>query len=59
MEPKGSQVVKSVKIVKTVKPIEIQSVRPTEKCGKVKSKKNGLKSVKTPLLLSNVIDAEI
>ena len=32
-------------------------VRPTEVCGKVQSEKNGHKSVKTSLLLSNVIDA--
>ena len=47
-----------VKIFKTEKTIEIQLVRPTEVCGKVLSEKNGLKSVKTALLLYNVIDAD-
>ena len=47
-----------VKIFKTEKTIEIQPVRPTEVCGKVLSEKNGCKSVKTSLLLSNVIDAD-
>ena len=37
--------------------IEIQTVRPTEVCVKVESEKNEYKSVKTSLLLSNVIDA--
>ena len=46
-----------VKIFKTEKPIEIQLVRLTEVCGKVLSEKNGYKSVKTALFLSNVIDA--
>ena len=36
----------------------MQLVRPTEVCGKVLSVKNGSKSVKTSLLLSNLIDAE-
>ena len=45
-------------IFKTEKTIEIQLVRPTKVCGKVLSKKNGYKSVKTSLLLSNVIDAD-
>ena len=49
--------VKRVKILKTVKTIEIQLIGPTEVCGKVLTKKNGYKSVKTALLLSNVIDA--
>ena len=40
---------------KTEKHIEIQVVRPTEVRGEVLSKK---KSVKTALLLSNVIDAD-
>ena len=40
------------------KTIEIQLVRLTGVCGKVLSEKNGYKSVKTPLLLSNVIDAD-
>ena len=47
-----------VKIFKTEKTIEIQLVRLTEVCGKVLSKKNAYKSVKTALLLSNVIDAD-
>ena len=38
--------------------LEIQLVRPTEVCDKVISKKNGLKSVKTSLLLFDVIDAD-
>ena len=41
-----------------LKKIEIQLVRPTDVCGKVLSEKNGYKSVKTALLLSNVIDAD-
>ena len=44
--------------IKTEKVIEIQLVRPTEVCGKVLSEKNGYKSVKTALLLSNVIDVD-
>ena len=47
-----------VKIFKTEKTKEIQLVRLTEGCGKVLSEKNGYKSVKTALLLSNVIDAD-
>ena len=47
-----------VKIFKTEKIIEIQLVRLTEVCGKVLSKENVYKSVKTSLLLSNVIDAD-
>ena len=39
--------------------IEIQLVRPNEVRGKVLSEKNGYKSVKTALLLSNIIDADI
>ena len=50
--------VKWVKIFKTEKTIEIQLVRLTELCGKVLSEKNAYKSVKTALLLSNVIDAD-
>ena len=50
--------VKWVKIFKTEKTIEIQLVRLTEVCGKVFSEKNAYKSVKTALLLSNVIDAD-
>ena len=47
-----------VKIFKTEKTIEIQLVRLTEVCGKVLSEKNAYKSLKTALLLSNVIDAD-
>ena len=47
-----------VKIVKTEKIIGIQLVRLTEVCGKVLSEKNGYKSVKTALLLSNAVDAD-
>ena len=50
--------VKWVQILKNEKTIEIQLVRPTEVCGKVLSEKNGYKSVKTALLLYNVIDAD-
>ena len=45
-------------ILKTEKTIEIHLVRLTEVCGKVLSEKNAYKSVKTALLLSNVIDAD-
>ena len=45
-------------IFKTEKTIEIQLVRATEVFGKVLSEKNGFKSVKTALLLSNVLDAD-
>ena len=45
-------------ILKAEITIQIQFVRPTEVCGKVKSEKNSYKSVKTALLLSNVIDAD-
>ena len=45
-------------ILKTEKTIEIQLVRLTEGCGKISSEENGYKSVKTALLLSNVIDAD-
>ena len=38
--------------------IEIQLVKSAEVCGKILSEKNGYKSVKTALLLSNVIDAD-
>ena len=38
--------------------VEIQLVRLTEVCGKVLSDKNAYKSLKTALLLSNVIDAD-
>ena len=47
-----------VKIFKTEKTIEIHLVRLTEVCGKVPSERNAYKSVKTALLLSNVIDAD-
>ena len=47
-----------VKIFKTEKTIEIQLVRLTEVCGIVLNEKNAFKSVKTSLLLSNVIDAD-
>ena len=47
-----------VKIFKSEKTIEIQLVRLTEKCGKELIEKNAYKSVKTALLLSNVIDAD-
>ena len=57
-DPTGMEVVKWAKIFKTEKTIEIQLVRLTEVCGKVLSEKNAYKSVKTALLLSNVIDAD-
>ena len=47
-----------VKIFKTEKTIEIHVVRLTEVCGKVLSEKYAYKSVKTALLLSNIIDAD-
>ena len=47
-----------VKIFKTQKTIEIHLVRLTEVCGKVLSEKYAYRSVKTALLLSNVIDAD-
>ena len=47
-----------VKIFKTEKTIEIQLVSLIEVCGKVLSEENAYKSVKTALLLSNVIDAD-
>ena len=50
--------VKWINIFKTEKTIEIQLVRLTEVYGKVLSEKNAYKSIKTALLLSNVIDAE-
>ena len=46
-----------IKILQTEKLLEIQPVRPTQVGGKVLSEKNGYRSVKTSLLLSNVIDA--
>ena len=36
----------------------VKVVSPTEVCGKVLNEKNGYKSVKAALLLSNVIDAD-
>ena len=52
--------VKWVKILKSEKTIEIELLMLTEVCarGKVLSEKNAYKSVKTALLLSNVIDAD-
>ena len=50
--------VRWVKIFKTEKTIEIHLVRLTDVCGKVLSEKNVYKSVKTALLLSNVIDVD-
>ena len=47
-----------VKIFKTEKTIEIHLVRPAEVYGKVLSEKYVYKSVKTALLLSNIIDAD-
>ena len=47
-----------VKIFKTEKTIEIHLVRLIEECSKVLSEKYAYKSVKTALLLSNVIDAD-
>ena len=46
------------KYSKLNKTTETQLVRPTEVCGKVLSEKNIYKSVKTALLLSNVIDVD-
>ena len=46
-----------VKIFKTEKTLEIHLVRLTEVCGKVLSEKYAYKSVKTTLLLSNVMDS--
>ena len=45
-------------IFKTEKSIEIKLVRLTDVCGKVLSENNAYESVKTALLLSNVIDAD-
>ena len=48
-----------VKIFKTEKnTIEIHIIRLTEVCGEVLSEENAYSSVKTSLLLSNVIDAD-
>ena len=46
------------KYSKLKKTIEIQLVRPAEVCGKVLSEKNDYRSVKTALLLSNVVDTD-
>ena len=53
-----SKVVIRVNIFQTETTIEIQLVRPTEVCGKEYSEKNSYKSVRTSLLLSNVIEAD-
>ena len=50
--------VKLVQIFKTERAIEIQLVRLPEVCGEVPSEKNAYKSVKTALVLFNVIDAD-
>ena len=47
-----------VKIFKTEKTIETHLVRLYEVCGEVFSEENASKSVKTALLLSNVIDKD-
>ena len=47
-----------IKILKTEKTIEVHLVRLTEVCGKELSEKYAYKSVKTALLLSNVIDVD-
>ena len=47
-----------VKIFKNEKTIKIHLARLTEVCGKVLSEKYAYKSVKTALLLSNVIDSD-
>ena len=57
-DPTRSIVVIWVKILKTEKTIEIHPVRLTEVCGKVSIEKYAYKTVKTALLLSNVIDAD-
>ena len=57
-DPPRSIVVNWIKIFKTEKTIEIQLVRLTEVCGKVLSEKDAYKSVKTALLLYNIIDAD-
>ena len=50
--------VKKSNYSKVKKTIEIQLVRQPKVCGKVLCEKNGHKSGKTALLLSNVIDAD-
>ena len=57
-DPTCSIVVIRVKIFKTEKTIEIHLVMVTEVCGKVLSEKYAYKSVKTALLLFNVIDVD-
>ena len=57
-DPTSSIVIKWVKIFKTEETVKIQLVRLTEVHSKVLSEKNAYKSVKTALLLSNVIDAD-
>ena len=47
-----------VKTFKTEKTIEIQLVKLSEVCGKVLSETYAYKSVKTALLLSNIIDVD-
>ena len=47
-----------VELFKNEKTKEMQLARLTEICGKVLSEKYAYKSVKTALLLSNVIDAD-
>ena len=47
-----------VRIFKAEKTVEIQLLRPTEVCGIILTAKNAYKSVKTALLLSNVIDVD-
>ena len=58
-DPTHSKVAIWVKIFKTEKTIEIHLVRLTEVCGKVLNEKYAYKSVRTALLLSNVIDADL
>ena len=57
-DPTHSIVVIWVKISKIEKTMEIQLVRLNEVCGEILSEKNAYKSVKTALLLSNVIDVD-
>ena len=47
-----------VKIFKTEKTLEIHLVKLTEVCGEVLGEKYAYNSLKTALLLSNVIDAD-
>ena len=58
MTLKGPNTQHSGQNIQKIKTIVIQLVRPTEICGKVLSAKNAYKSVKTALLLSNVINAD-